>query len=63
MKEVKIKREIVLDEKQFNLIKSFLAGKYSSREVAVFLGMSHQGVINLVHSLARQWYQQGKINI
>lgn len=44
-------------------IVAFLKGEISSRELGVEIGMSHQGVINLVTSVCRQWVREGKLTI
>jgi len=39
----------------------YLNGDISSRELGTILGISHQGSINFVAQICRQWVQQGHL--
>ena len=58
MKKI-IKQRYELTDKETEIILEFLKGNKSSRDVGKILGCSHQGVINLVCSICRQWVQEG----
>lgn len=52
-----------LTEQDLATVKLYLNGDFSSRQAAEKLGISHQQVINLVSSLARDWFRKGLIKI
>lgn len=52
-----------LTPEEIEVVKQYLSGELSSRGAGEKLGISHQQVINLVSSLAREWYRNGLIKI
>lgn len=56
-----MKSKIELNPKSLAVIRGFLEGETSSRTAAEELGVSHQGFINFITALVREWFQKGII--
>lgn len=52
-----------VSSKELEVIKRYLVGEIGTREAGKLLGCSHQHIINVVSSLAQQWYREGKLKI
>ncbi|MCH7640967.1 hypothetical protein IID22_02070 [Patescibacteria group bacterium] len=52
---------VLKNQHEKKVIACFLAGDMTSREAGEKMDMTHQGLINLVCSLTRKWYQDHKI--
>ena len=57
----KFRIPVLPDDHSKKIIGAFLNGDLTTRQAGEALNMSHQGIINLVCSLARKWYQDGEI--
>ena len=56
-----MKRKTELNERTLQVIRDYLEGDLSSRGAARELNISHQAVINLIASVFKEWYLDGKI--
>lgn len=53
--------EYALTTEQQIAVTSWLMGKSSYRELGKRLGMSHQGAVNTVANVCRQWLREGRL--
>ena len=51
----------ILTKKEEQAIKSWLMGNLTYRELGKAINMSHQGAVNAVSNVCKQWVKQGKL--
>lgn len=54
---------VVVNKQETGAIQLFLRGEISTREVGKVLNLTHQGAINFINNVCRQWVQDGKLKI
>jgi len=58
-----VRTEVVFTKGDEESVIAFLQGALTTRQLASKIGYSHQGAINLVTTICRQWIQSGKLKV
>lgn len=60
-KSTRKRYRVVVNDTEEGAIILFLKGEITTREVGKVLGLSHQGAINFINNVCRQWFQDKKL--